>query len=372
MKGQQEMSEEVCRVGLGMVPGIGSVLAKHLFSSFGCAAAIFQSTKGRLIKTPGVGDKLASNIIAFDLQRAAQELEKAKEIDVSLVYYFESDYPARMKRLMDAPYMFYQKGACGLNAQKTVGIVGTRKATTYGKEVVEHIIRGLAALDDIVVISGLAYGIDVHAHKACLKHGVPTVAVMANGIDTVYPAQHKRTAEKMCLENGALITEQSIGCQPDAPKFPERNRIIAAMSDVVIVVEAAASGGALITAEFAKEYGITTYAVPGSVFSLSSEGCNALLGKEVAKAFTHIDLLIQEMEWDAPPDKPSITQAEKEHNMDATTKSVYHALESQPEHIDILSIKTGLGLSKLASILLELEFDGLVKTLPGKRFERSS
>lgn len=360
------------QVALSLVPGVGNVMGKHLIAHFGSAGAVFDATKAQLLRISGVGQKIAQSILTFDRKLGQKEMEQVNAEQAKLLFYHQADYPNRLKRLMDSPYVFYQKGTCDLNAQKTIAIVGTRKASEYGKEVVDHLLDGLASIGGLVVVSGLAYGIDIHAHKGCLSRKIPTIAVMANGIDMVYPAQHAPTARRIAESAGALITEQPIGAKPDAPKFPERNRIIAGLSDAVLVVEAAESGGALITAHFALDYHVPVYAVPGSIFSETSKGCNSLLASNKAQLLKDIRSLIKDLGWDtaASEQHPTLPSA-RLAQLGGDAQIVYQALGKAPQHIDTLCLQTGLDLSKLASTLLELEFDGLVKSLPGKRFARA-
>jgi DNA processing protein len=255
-----------------------------------------------------------------------------------------------------------------LNATKIIGIVGTRKATDYGKEAVEKILSELIPHNTLIV-SGLAYGIDICAHKTALNNNQPTIGVMASGMDIIYPAVHKEIANRM-IDNGGLITEYPFGSKPDAPHFPARNRIIAGLCDAVIVAEAADSGGALITAEIANSYNREVFAVPGNLGNKYSEGCNKLIRSHKAHILLNVKDLEYNLNWStdenvkpkpAPMDLSSFDEEEQE--------VLTLMKEKEGILIDDLSWKSQIPVSKLASILLNLEFQGVIKSLPGKKFK---
>ncbi|MBX2840149.1 MAG: DNA-processing protein DprA [Flammeovirgaceae bacterium] len=351
-------------VALNFIPGIGNVNMKQIVSYCGSAEAVFKTPKGKLLKIPGVGPKTVEYLQdknCFEI--AEEELKKAEKFGASLLFYTNKKYPERLKNIPTAPALIYYKGNTLLNATKVISIVGTRKATPYGLGFIENMMKELKLFKDIIIISGLAYGIDICAHREALKNDIPTIGVMANGLDKIYPAVHKNTAIQM-LENGGLITENKFGTLPDAPKFPERNRIIAGMSDLVIVVEAAASGGALITAEIANSYDIEVFAVPGDVNNSFSEGCNHLIKKHKAHLLTSIEDVKYMMNWEtgeAAPKKINLQLTMDEAN-------IVNWLAKEKTQIDMLSLKTQIPMSQLSALLLEMEFKGLVKALPGKRF----
>jgi DNA processing protein len=362
------------KLALTKIEGVGPILAKHLMSYCdGLAENIFKTPAGKLLKIPGIGQKtvesLKSNQTAFKF--AEEELLKLEALkDVELIFYNEPAYPKRLKRFADSPFRLYQKGNYNSASSKSIAIVGTRRATEYGKWVVNELVRYLSTFDDILVVSGLAYGIDIAAHKACIEFAVPNLAVMANGIDSVYPPQHQSVSEKIC-NKGALLTENEIGALPEAAKFPQRNRVIAAMSDAVVVVEAAHKGGALITAEIANDYGVEVFAVPGNLNQPFSMGCNSLIEKQLALPLVRFDQIPQQLNWDG-----LIEVAKKEdtllmpNDLDEEEKLIYAELmKSGVLEIDVISIRTGLAVSKLASLLTLMEFRGILSSAPGKRFK---
>ncbi|MGB0525748.1 MAG: DNA-processing protein DprA [Flammeovirgaceae bacterium] len=358
-------SEVQYYIALGQIPGIGRVLAKHLISYCGSAEQVFKEKKGKLLKIPGIGEKVAERILKSNfLAEAEQELVRAEKNGVTILSYHHQDYPERLRHVIDAPLILYAKGNIHLNAVKVISIVGTRKATAYGLDLTNQLVEQLAAYSDLLVVSGLAYGIDICAHRKCVQLGIPTIGVLANGLDTIYPKTHAATAQKMQL-HGGLITENRLGTLPDAPKFPERNRIIAGMSDAVIVVEAARKGGALITAEIANSFNRDVFAYPGDIHKTTSEGCNNLIKQHKAHLMTSAKDLAYIMGWDVSEKstKPASIQLALD---DVDEQKVVNILKEGELQIDQLSYKSQIPIGTLASILLNLEFQGFVKSMPGK------
>ena len=362
--------ERISLMALHYVPGVGDFLIKQLVSYCGSAEQVFKYSKARLLKIPGVGDITAHSITegkARDL--AEKEFRKAEREDTRILFFTDKAYPIRLKPIDDAPSLLYVKGNINLNQVKTVAIVGTRQATDYGKAQVEEIIEALVP-HQALIISGLAYGVDIHAHKQALKHGLATVGVLGSGIDIVYPAVHNDVARKM-INQGGLITENPFGTKPDAHNFPARNRIIAGLCDALIVVEAAAKGGALITAEIANSYNKDVFAIPGNLGSQYSEGCNKLIKINKANLFMSVKDLEYIMSWNVGSEKSNNQLSLELPLMDPEEQLVLNILLQNkiPIMIDELSVKTGMGQGLLASILLNLEFKNLVISLPGKMYK---
>ncbi len=356
-------------LALHFVPGIGDFLVKQLVSYCGSAADVFKLPKGKLLRIPGVGESTVSSLkSANPFILAEDELKKAEKKDTRILFYLDADYPQRLKQFDDCPSLLYVKGNTDLNAGKTVGIVGTRQATAYGKDLVEKIIEELVPHRS-QIISGLAYGIDVHAHKLALKYNLPTLGVMGSGMDIIYPAGHRDTAIKM-LENGGLVTENPFGTKPDAHNFPARNRIIAALSDALIVVEAAEKGGALITAEIANNYNKDVFAFPGNIGQTYSAGCNKLIKINKAHLLTGVADIEYIMNWRADELTPASVEQLDLHLFDPDELLVINLLKERknPMMIDEISRKTSLAPSLLASLLLNLEFKNMVRSLPGKMY----
>lgn len=356
-------------LALHFIDGVGDYLIKQVISYTGSAEKVFKTPKGKLMKIPGVGEITAQAILnGKPFHRAEKELLKAEKESVELVFYLDKKYPARLKNIPDAPSILYLKGNIDFENPKVVAIVGTRQATVYGKERVEEIIKNMVPHNPLIV-SGLAYGIDIHAHKQALKHGLSTIGVMGSGMDVVYPAVHKETAKKM-LEHGGLVTENPFGTKPDAHNFPQRNRIIAGICDALIVVEAAEKGGALITAEIANSYNKDVFACPGSVGETFSAGCNNLIKSNKAHLLTAVKDIEYIMGWDsAEPQKKakvSISLAAYDEHEQTVLKIMID--KKANVLIDELSWKANLPMSQLASVLLGLEFRGVVKSMPGKQY----
>lgn len=353
-------------VALHFIPGIGDYLIRQLISYCGSAEKVFKLPKGKLQKIPGVGSITAEALTqGKPFARAEEEIRRAEKEKVQLLFFTDKNYPSRLRQVDDAPTLLYTKGNMDLENPKTVAIVGTRQATAYGRECVDNLVRDLIP-HHALIVSGLAYGIDIHAHKVSLKDNLPTVGVMGSGMDVIYPSSHREIANKM-MENGGLLTEHPFGTQPDAHNFPARNRIVAALSDAVIIVEAAEKGGALITADIANSYNKDVFAMPGNVKQSHSAGCNNLIKSNRAHLLTSVRDLEYIMNWDAGS-KPAKKESLSIEGFDDDEQLILRTLMDNDRQlmIDQLSWKTNLPISKLASLLLTLEFKGAVASLPGK------
>lgn len=360
--------EKLYQIALHLTNGLGSVLIRHLIAHFGSAKSIFEANLKTLTRVPGVGEATARIILQKEgLKEAEKELKKLENTDVKVFFYTDTDYPQRLKSLYDAPVLLYGKGNLSFNEGRFVGVVGTRKSTDYGKNVTEQIVEGLAG-KDTAIVSGLAYGIDITAHRACLKHHVPTIGVMATGVDVIYPATHSKTAHEM-QSNGGILTEYSLGTKPDFMRFPARNRIIAGLSDAIIVVEAAEKGGALITAEFANNYNRDVFAVPGNLSSSYSTGCNKLIRAHKAQIFTGVDDLLESLSWLPEHSKNNVQSVALPEHFTQEESQIVSLLRQKGEmNIDDLTWESKIIAGKLATLLLNLELQGYVRVLPGKRF----
>lgn len=365
-----DSSEVLYQQALTLVPGVGDILIRQLISYCGPASEVFRSPVSRLCKVPGIGEVTARSIhnpaVLHEAERLLQRCEKA---GIHILFYTEKMYPARLKPLYDAPALLYWQGTADLNAVRTVGIVGTRQATDYGRRITEELVQALKPYGPLVM-SGLAYGIDIAAHRASLLHQLPTIGVMASGIDVIYPSVHKKTAQDM-LTGGGLLTENRPGVKPDARLFPARNRIIAGMSDVVVVVEAAAKGGALITAEYANNYHRDVFAVPGHLNQTFSLGCNKLIRENKAQIYTAPADLIEALNWDQPASlKWNTAPTELPHDFTEEESQIVALLRQHADlHVDELSWRSHIPMGRLASLLLNLEFRGFVRSLPGKKYQ---
>jgi DNA processing protein len=359
-------------LALHFIPGLGDYLVRQVVSYCGSAEKVFKTPKGKLLKIPGVGAVTAEAILnGKPFQQAEKELIKAEKESVELLFFTDKKYPSRLKNIPDAPSILYTKGNTDFENPKVVAIVGTRQATSYGKERVEEIVKELVP-HGALIVSGLAYGVDIHAHKQALKHGLPTLGVMGSGMDIIYPSAHEETVVKM-LDHGGLATENPFGTKPDAHNFPERNRIIAGLCDALVVVEAAVKGGALITAEIANSYNKDVFAFPGGIGETYSSGCNNLIKTNKANLLTSVKDLEYIMNWDPATSpkkvKPSLSLSEFDEFEQVVLKILIE--KKAPVLIDEVSWKSNLPVSQLASVLLGLEFKGIVKSLPGKQYTLS-
>lgn len=355
------------QIALTCIPGIGSVHARHLMEAVGDEEAVFAEKTGTLEKIPGIPRRLIGEIRNPEvLRKAEKERSFAEKNNIGILFYTHEKYPLRLSSCIDAPVLLYFKGNADLNAQRVVSIVGTREASGYGVEFCRQFIKDLSEfIPDVVVVSGLAYGIDICAHRASLENGIPTVAVLAHGLDRIYPSVHRKTASEM-LENGALITEFPGNTDPDRFNFVKRNRIVAGMADAVVVIESGEKGGALITAEIANSYCREVFAVPGRTRDAKSSGCNNLIAANKAVLLQHAGGFMRQMGWNATAEPNHPRQKELFPNLTETEEKVYNALSGvESMHVNRLGIELNLPAPELFFTLLELEMKNVVKALPG-------
>jgi len=360
------------KIALSLIPGIGSVTAKSLIAYTGSAEQVFKEKESTLRKIPGVGSILAKNIVNSDVMaRADREVEFLQKSGVTALFYLERDYPQRLLGCSDAPIILYVRGNPFLNCTKAISIVGTRHATEYGRKIVDQFISSLVERGyKILIVSGLAYGIDIQAHRSALRAGLPTVAVMGHGLDTVYPSLHTAIAREMTENNGGLVSDFLSYSSIDRTNFLRRNRIIAGLSDATIVVESAKKGGALVTADIANSYNRDVFAFPGKVGDPYSEGCHFLIKSNRAGLIETVSDLEYVMNWSSIQSQPDATQQCLFYDFNPDEKLIIDLLRSEGEMaIDLICIKTTLPMSKVSPTLLNLEFAGMVKGLPGKIFK---
>ncbi|WP_209331698.1 DNA-processing protein DprA [Lunatimonas salinarum] len=358
-------------VALSLVPQLGPGIYKNIVSYSGSARQFFNMTKGRAGKIPGVGPKLLGQLTdkTTYLRAAHALLEEALKMDISVTTYLDKSFPQRLKSFPDSPILLFSRGQLNLNPARTVGIVGTRNATAYGKAVTAKIVEDLAPYQP-TIISGLAYGIDIEAHRAALQHNLPTIGVLGTPVNKIYPAYHVQIANQM-MERGGLVSEYKVGSPLKASNFPQRNRIIAGLSDALIIVEAAKKGGALITAEIAFSYNKEIFAVPGNLQSTYSEGCNNLIRTMKAAIYMGPKDIADTFSWSVGQEEPAKTPIVLNlDDFDPMERSILQLLSEEKElDIDQLSWRCQIPIPTLASILLGLEFQGLLKSLPGKKYQ---
>ncbi|RZL44965.1 MAG: DNA-protecting protein DprA [Pedobacter sp.] len=342
--------------------------SKNLLIHFGSAEQVFAASKEMIMRIDGVGEKTAHAILNTDaLINAEKHLEFIEKHNIQVLFYADDNYPKRLRNCFDAPLILYYKGTADLNHARIVSIVGTRNATAYGKQLCRQLAEVLKPYN-VIIMSGLAHGIDAAAHKESLNFDIPTVGVLGHGLDRIYPAIHKELTLKM-VHNGGLLTEFLPGTNPDRENFPKRNRIIAGISDVTVVVEASLKGGALITAEIANSYNKDVYAFPGRTTDEFSEGCNFLIKTNRAGLINNPKDLIYYLGWDDEIPKKENIQVELPLNLNKDEQQVVNVLKVNPVAVDDLSLQTNLPQSKLAIVLLTLEMQGVIVSLPGKIYK---
>jgi len=363
------MEDLLYKIALTLIPGVGNINGKNLIAYCGGTREIFREKRKALMKIPGIGEQTVNAILNHNrFERAEQEIRFIEKYAINPLFYLDASYPSRLKHCNDGPMMIYYKGNADLNATRAVALVGTRTGTEYGREQCRKIIEGLKDAN-VLVISGLAYGIDSWSHKAAIENQLPTVGVLGHSLDRIYPYANRALAEKM-LSKGGLISEFISGTKPDRENFPMRNRIIAGMSDAVIVVEAGTKGGALITANMANSYNRDVFAIPGRITDARSEGCNILIK-------THRAALIQSAEdikfmlgWDQPTKASMNLQPMLFMEFTPDEALIAEALQGGELSIDALIDRTRLLPSRAATALLHLEFENIIKCLPGKVYRR--
>lgn len=361
-------NEILYQIGLTLIPGIGDVNGKRLVAYCGSPAKVFKSKRSDLEKIPGIGPRTISSIKSQKiLHKAEKEIAFINKYNIRPLFYTNPEYPKRLLNCEDGPIMLFYKGTASLNSPRIVSVVGTRRATNYGRNRCEEMVKGMKDMG-ILVVSGLAYGIDSCAHRTAVSSGMETVGVVAHGLDMIYPSQNRNLAEKM-LKNGGILTEFRSGTKPDRENFPKRNRIVAGMSDAIIVIESDRKGGALITAELGNSYNRDVFAVPGRIGDEMSRGTNFFIKTNRAALIESVDDIAYIMGWE---DKPAVTRAQQELfvNLSEDEQKIIDTIRRKEEMaIDQLVIESGLSTSKVAAALLNLEFEGLVQCLPGKIYK---
>jgi len=362
-------SELVYQIALTMVPQVGAVQAKILVEHYGNAKDIFKAKKHELDLLEGIGEVRASAIKHFDLFKDAEsEIEFLEKYKIETIFLTDKEYPKRLLNCYDSPTLLYYRGNADLNASRMVSIIGTRNNTDYGKSLTDKFIADLQPYH-VTIISGLAFGIDALAHKAAVHNSMTTIGVLAHGLDTIYPPQHKGLAKQMLL-NGGLLSEFRRKTKPDRHNFPRRNRIVAGMADATIVIETAEKGGSMITAELANGYNRDVFAFPGRTTDSKSAGCNYLIRTNKAILLNDSSELIEMMGWDDDKKKKPKKQKELFIELSADEKIIVTVLsEKDTTHIDEVYLKSGLNSSAVAAAILNLEFQNVVTSLPGKIYK---
>lgn len=360
--------EQLYQIALTLIPEIGSVVAKNLIDIFGTAEAVFHARKKELSCIEGLGEIKARCIKEFtDFAIAEKELEFLEKNRYRAIFITAPEYPRRLLQCYDAPTLLYYNGTADLNSKRIISIVGTRSNTDYGKQITEQFIEALPP-QNLAIVSGLALGIDGIAHRAALQNKIATVGVLAHGLDTLYPSQHRGLSKEMIMQGG-LLTEFRKNTLPDKHNFPRRNRIVAGMADATIVIETAIKGGSMITAELAFNYNRDLFALPGKITDSKSGGCLKLIQQNKANLFSGITEFLELMGWQ----EKKITAKKQRilfYNFTKEEAIVYELLKEQsPKAIDEIYLKSGLTSSSVASAILNLELQNIVMAMPGKRYQ---
>ncbi len=368
-------NQKLYLLALAMIKGLGPVHIRNLIAYCGSPRAVFDSPKARLLRVPGIGANNARLIRDIDaLKRAEEELLFCEKHQIRAITYLEKDYPQNLKYLQKAPLFLFLRGNIDLNAQPSIAIVGTRRCTDYGRDMAMELSRFFAERG-INVVSGLAYGIDISAHRAALKADGMTTAVLGHGLAHLYPSVHRARAQEM-LKRGGLLTAFSSQVKAEATNFPARNSIISGISRAVVVVEAAESGGALITAQLAFEQNKEVYAVPGRLGDIYSKGCHHIIRDQVAKLLTDPQEILDDLEiqWQPHSEPASHTDDQLSFNFSEDLSTQEHKVLSflgrGEALVDQITAHTAIPMYELNALLLNMEFKGLLKQLPGKKFRR--
>jgi len=355
------------KLALSLLDGVGPVMARQLVAYIGDVQEIFKTRKKELLAIPGIGEKTVQVILHHKeiFKRAEEELVFIEKHGVRAMFFIDKGYPFRLKAFEDSPVMLYYKGTADLDHHRIVSIIGTRSPTESGRMICEKLIEELFEYQ-VIIVSGLAYGVDITAHRKCLEMDIPTIGVMGNGLDKLYPAAHVPTSKKM-IEKGGLLTQFMTRTKPDRENFPMRNKVVAGMSDAIVVVESGQEGGSMITAEYGNLYNKDVFAFPGRTTDPQSAGCNQLIKKHKAALIENGHDLAIFMNWEK-----SATQTVQRSlfvELNENEQQVI-ALLKQQEYlsIDRMYQEIKQSPSEIAGLLLELEFKGMIKALPGKKY----
>lgn len=354
------------QIALTHITGVGVALARNLMQIVGDEEQIFKESANNLRKIQGISTRLVQEIRSREvLRKAEEELNFVLKNNLELLFFTSPQYPQRLTHCIDAPILLYVKGESNLNYKKVISIIGTRNASSYGFDACKQFVKDLSSrFSDLLIVSGLAYGIDICAHRAALENNVPTIAVLAHGLDRIYPSVHRKTAIDM-IDKGGLVTEFPSKTEPERFNFVRRNRIVAGLSDALIVIESADKGGSLITAEIANSYYREVFALPGRVTDRSSVGCNRLISSNRAILMQDVKDFVNHMGWNESA-KPQPKQKELFLQLTETEEKVFNALNNNNSiHVNMLAIDLNVPVAELFFTLLELEMKNVVKPLPG-------
>lgn len=359
------------RIAFASIRSMGYDLAQKILAIIPSEKDFFEIPEKELQSLLQTKVKMTEDSYRRDiLNKALLEIEFITKNDINVTYFIDENYPTRLAHAQDAPIILYSKGKCNLNASKVISIVGTRHATAYGKHFCETFISDLKDLvKDVVIVSGLAYGIDICAHRAALANNIPTTAVLAHGLNTIYPATHRKDAVEMIRNGGMVLTDYLSSDKIHPGNFVARNRIVAGLADCTVVVESAEKGGSLITAGIASSYNRDVFALPGRNNDSYSKGCNKLIRNNSASLITSAEDLVSAMRWETITPKSDAKQMQIFADITPEEQSIINYLqENQETHINVLCNALSMPMSQLMSVLIELEFKGVITSLPGAKY----
>lgn len=368
-----DKQENIYLLALQLIDGVGPATIRKLIEHAGSAKAIFEQKKTIEKNFPRLLPKIKEAIADSSyLKRAEEEVTFCEKHRIQILSFNNDAYPQRLKHCKDAPAILFYQGNANLNYRKVIGIVGTRNATVYGTSIIDKFMGELAEHQhNALIISGLAYGVDIHAHRAAIKHKLPTVAVLGNGSDLIYPSAHRQYAKEM-IENGGIITEFPRGTKPDRGNFVSRNRIIAGMCDALIVVESGERGGSLITADLAFSYNRDVFAFPGKVGDPYSAGCNKLIKTQKAALIESIADLEYIMNWAPETNIDQPIQTSLFEGLDNQEKAILELILLDGNvTVDYLAVKMGIPVNRISATLLNMEFKNVIKSLPGNQYTKA-
>ncbi len=359
-------------MALTLLEGVGAKHAKTLLAYTGNERFIFDPAFNLRTQIPGFAKERFRRLNREKaLEEAIPIVDYVKKHAIDTTFFTDTDYSYRLKECADSPVLLYHKGDFDLNPRRTIAIVGTRNMTRYGRQLINELITAIAPYN-VQVISGLALGVDGYTHKKCMEYNVPTIGILGHGLDRIYPRSHQSIATKMLNTKGCgLITEFPHGTTPDRENFPQRNRIVAGMTDATIVIESASRGGSLITAHLANDYNRDVFAFPGGVYSKFSQGCNQLIASSKAHLISSGKDLIRLMEWETE-EEDNVVQTNLFEGLEGDEKSIVNTIiEFDKISLDVLSVRLKKPVNVLSSLLLGLELKGIIMTLPGKKYTLS-
>ena len=359
----------IYQIGITLVKGIGNITAKQIIENQNNVALFFTEKKHVLERTSGLSRRIINEIHNPDvLRRAEKEIRFMEKAHITPLFITDPSYPNRLKECVDAPVMLYFRGNTDLNVEKIISIVGTRNATTYGREITDQLVSDVREVfPDSLIVSGLAYGIDIAAHRAALRENVATIGILAHGLDRIYPPGHRNTAAEM-IHAGGLLTDFVSETNPDRQNFVKRNRIVAGMADCTVVIESAQKGGALITSGIADSYNRDVFAFPGKTSDKYSQGCNLLIKNKKAALVTSAADIFQEMNWHNPPEAGKIQAIQRVlfPELNPEEQKVMEILSKVGSmQLNLLAIELDLPVNRLSVILFELEMNGLIRCKAG-------